>query len=506
MDNSKALKLSIIDGTFSAIMVTLCGGIFLTGFALKVLKADARVIGILASLPLFANLVQFIGSYLIEKTGKSKSLCILSAALSRSLWILILFLPLKLIPGGTDLRIWMLVGVIAISSIFASMAGVAWTSWMSELVPEKIRGSYFGKRNMITSLFGMFFIMGGGYFLSSWEKARGESDPYGFLILFIVGIGSGLLSLFFLRKIPPAEAEKKKGRKKISAAASFKAPLKDKNFRNILFFAALWIFAINFAGPFYGVYMINILELDFSLITLLGTAATLSTVIMMKIWGKINDKLGSKPVIIISTLMLALIPFLWIFASSENFYIPLLTAHIISGAFMAGAGLSQFNILIKLSPREGRSAYLALFAAVSGFAGACAPLAGAFLFNRISSLTIALNFITIGGFDFIFLSSSILTAFSIAAAARIHEEGSAPPYAVMLQLKNDLNPQTGVAGAADILMLNVARSGNIIKKIDRKSEKLAHKSEKAIRQIADKTEQKIRKPIGKIKKFLEEED
>ena len=68
-EQDRALNYSIIDGAFSAIMDSAVGGIFLTGFAIKVLHAQAHQIGILASLPLFASLVQIFGSYIIEKTG-----------------------------------------------------------------------------------------------------------------------------------------------------------------------------------------------------------------------------------------------------------------------------------------------------------------------------------------------------------------------------------------------------------------------------------------------------
>ena len=81
---NRALNLSIIDGALSAIMGSLPGGIFLMGFALKILNATPQQIGVLASLPLFANLVQIFGSYIIEKTGKKKMLCFVSLIFQRS--------------------------------------------------------------------------------------------------------------------------------------------------------------------------------------------------------------------------------------------------------------------------------------------------------------------------------------------------------------------------------------------------------------------------------------
>jgi len=92
---NKALNFSIIDGALSAIMGSLAGGIFLMGFALKVLKAEPQQIGFLAALPMFANLIQIFGSYIIEKTGKKRMLCFLCVVASRALWIFIIMLPLS---------------------------------------------------------------------------------------------------------------------------------------------------------------------------------------------------------------------------------------------------------------------------------------------------------------------------------------------------------------------------------------------------------------------------
>ena len=150
----RGLRYSIIDGALAATMGSLAGGIFLMGFALKVLKANPQDIGLLAALPMFANLIQLLGSYIIEKTGKKKALCVVAASAARVLWVLVILLPLKIFDVYADFRVWALVAVIGLSSLLASLSGIGWSAWMGELVPEDIRGAYFGKRNMISSAAG----------------------------------------------------------------------------------------------------------------------------------------------------------------------------------------------------------------------------------------------------------------------------------------------------------------------------------------------------------------
>ena len=502
---NKALTFSIVDGALSAVMGSLAGGIFLMGFALKILQASAQQVGILASLPMFANLAQIFGSVIIEKTGKKKLLCFFSVLISRVLWILIVLLPLAIFAPLADFRIWVLVAVIAGSSVFGSLAGVSWLAWMSDLVPENIRGSYFGKRNMIASACGMVIVLLGGKFITIWEGRFSEQNPFGFILLFIAGLAAGLLAVWFLSRIPETGQSAQKQGEEFSFSVFFK-PLKDKNFLSLILFVSAWMFAIQIAAPFYGVFMIEHLKIDFSNITIFGTFATLATLLMMKIWGPMSDKLGNKPIIIVSGWILILIPFVWILALPGKYYLPVLAAHILSGAFMAGAALSQFNILIKLTPQQGRSVYLALFAAITGLAGAVAPIVGGSLSKMLSGINFTVFAYTVSNLHFIFLISAALQALTIFFILKVKEPAAATPVAVIMQLKNDLNPQAGIGGTADFLMVELKKGEGILRKVDRVTDELAGKSEQKIARVLDKGERVIKKPWQRFKDFLKSDD
>lgn len=197
----------------------------------------------------------------------------------------------------------------------------------------------------------MVMVLAGGKFIQYWEVSRGEGDPAGYMLLFGVGLLAGLVAYVFLVRTPDVEVRKKEAKEAVNLKMFLK-PLEDRNFRKLLFFVSFWIFAIQFAGPFYGVYMIENLKVDFARIAIFNTAATLATLVMMKVMGGITDRLGNKPAIIVSGMALVGVPYFWIFANPEN-YLPLLYgAHIIGGAFFASLSLANFNVSIKLSPRD----------------------------------------------------------------------------------------------------------------------------------------------------------
>ena len=500
-EQNKALNFSTIDGALSAIMGSLAGGMFLMGFAIKILKATPQQIGILAALPMFANLIQIFGSVIIEKTGKKKLLCFVSIFVNRILWFLIILLPFAIFAPLADWKVWVLVAITAVSSLFGSLAGVSWLAWMSDIVPENIRGSYFGKRNMVASACGMIALLLGGKFLTMWEGRFGEMNPFGFVLLFTCGLAVGLVAIFFLSRIPEAESVKKEGAGGFDFKVFFK-PLQDRNFFKLILFVSAWMFAIQIAAPFYGLFMIDNLKIDFSTITILGAFATFATLFMMKIWGPISDKLGNKPVIIVSGWFLIVVPFLWILAVPGKYYLPVLLAHVLSGAFMAGASLSQFNILIKLSPREGRSVYLALFAAITGIAGATAPIVGGSLSSMLGNFSMAISNYTVSSLHVIFIISAALQAVTIFFILKVEEPAASTPVAVIMQLRNDLNPQTGIAGAADFMMVELQKTESILNKIDKATDRLAGKSEEQIGRVLGRGEKIIKKPLDKIRDFL----
>ncbi|MDP8267018.1 MAG: MFS transporter [Candidatus Aceula meridiana] len=502
---NKALTFSILDGAFSAIMGSLAGGMFLMGFALKILKARPEQIGFLAALPMLANLIQIFGSYLIEKTGKKKMLCFMCVVISRLLWVVIIILPIAIFSSFSDWRVFVLMAVIAVSSLLGSLSGVAWLAWMSDLVPENTRGTYFGKRNMIASACGTVVILAAGKFLSLWESRFGEESPYSYIIIFSLGLAAGLIATWFLMRVPEVEIFKQTQKSSMDFSLFLK-PLKNKNFLALIIYVSCWIFGVQLAAPYYGVFMINILKIDFSTITIFGTFAMLATLFMMKIWGPISDKLGNKPVIIVSGLILAAIPLLWIVALPKNYYMPILAAHLLTGAFMAGVSLSQFNILIKLSPREGRSVYLALFAAITGVIGGIAPIIGGWLSKIFENLHVMLFSYEISNLHLIFLISAAIQAITLFFILKVSEPAASTPMAVIMQLKNDLNPQTGIASSTDFLMVEFKRTENIFKKTDQFTDVIAEKAEDKIEKVFEKWEKFLEKPLKKLKDFFKNDD
>jgi len=435
----ESLSLSIRDGFFASIFATLTGGVFLTGFALAI-GANALHIGIIAAIPLVGNMFQFIGAYLVNKKGKRKPVSIKSATLARAIWILMVLLPFtfKWLPPGQIITGFLI--ILAIGHLFGAISGVAWLSWISDLVPETHRGRFFGKRNMIIGVAVLSITMLGGKFIDVF------GDPiWAFQILFVAAIIAGAISITYLQRIP--EPASPPPVQKENYFRTIFLPVKDHNFRMLLLFAMMWSFSVNFAAPFFIVYKIKELHLSYTFVAFLISLNSFFDLLGMRFWGRFSDKVGNRPVMILCSFFATFLPFGWLWTSADSFSIYLLLPmlQIIGGFFWAGMNLASVNMLFGLAPSENKAVYFSAYASVNGISAAVASLGGGILGLAMAHRGLDLIVIQIVGLKIIFLVSWVLRCLSIPLLWRVHEPKGLPfPQAIrVLRSVRSINSTQG---------------------------------------------------------------
>jgi hypothetical protein len=67
------------------------------------------------------------------------------------------FLPLLALPtldAGRDSKLHLFLGIVAISTVASVIGNSAWVAWMGDLVPDRLRGRFFGRRTIFLSIAG----------------------------------------------------------------------------------------------------------------------------------------------------------------------------------------------------------------------------------------------------------------------------------------------------------------------------------------------------------------
>lgn len=93
--------------------------------------------------------------------------------------------------------------------------------------------------------------------------------------------------------------------------------LEDANFLKFLFYSGLWSFAVNVSAPFFNLYLLGNLSIYVSAVTIYNSLGTGANLLMLVIWGKLADRVGNRPLLVIVGILVALTPLLWLFGQTD---------------------------------------------------------------------------------------------------------------------------------------------------------------------------------------------
>ncbi|MGB7084951.1 MAG: MFS transporter [Phormidesmis sp.] len=384
----QSLKASALDGTFSSAFENIVKGVLIGNFLLG-LGAGAFEIGLLTSIPMMAHLLQPLGAYFSEKVTSRHTYCLWIYGISRLLWLLpaagIFLFSHDLLDAHWLTLLTM--GVLTLSNILDSIGSASWVSWMAALVPATLRGRYFSLRRSLASLSALLTIPAGGWLVSRWMG--GEVEGYG--IVLIIAVLMGLVSLgcqFWVRDVNPQAATIARSipprcasPDRLPADKPNSGLLGDRNFLTLLLFLGLWTFGVNISAPFFNFYLLDTLRLDVQWVTLYGALVYGAFFLAIVLWGRLSDRIGNRPVLLINCLLTAALPLLWLYtdASVTSIWLILPLLHLTQGSTFAAIDLCLANIQMELAPPARQSGYFAIAAATMGVTGALGTTLGSFL-------------------------------------------------------------------------------------------------------------------------------
>ncbi|MFH1718392.1 MAG: MFS transporter [Planctomycetota bacterium] len=470
------LRNIIKDGVASQAMGILTGGAFLVAFAVK-LGASNMVIGLLAAIGPLAQLLQLPSVLLVEKIRNRRAIVVVTAGVSRICWLLIALIPF-LFGARTGLTV-LLVAMVAASALGA-ISGCSWNSWMRDLIPQNILGSFFSKRMRIATGVGIALSILAAVYIDFWKKVLADHELAGYSVLFFTGFCAGALGLYFLSVTP--EVRMPETREKIRIFRMFYEPFKNENFRKLMAFLCSWNFAVNLAGPFFIVYMLKRLGLSMSFIVGLSIVSQVMNFAFLKIWGRFTDRFSNKSVLAISGPLFILSILAWTFTTMPEKYfltIPLLIAiHVVIGLASAGVSLASGNISMKLAPKGQATAYLATNTVVSSIAAGIAPVLGGRFADFFAGRELAwtLNYKSPGGqfalstlnlqqWDFFFALAFLIGLYSLHRLAMVKEEGEVEEKIVAQELVAEVRSQVRILSSIEGLRQMISFPFSIVRNI-----------------------------------------
>jgi MFS family permease len=415
-----SLRALTLESLFAAVFYSIIGGALLSNFLLE-LGAGPVEIGLVASIPQLVNFLQPLGAYLIDRGTSFHWFSISIFSSARLLWVL-LVPAIWFATSSNQITphqvVLLTLGLMAVSNIIEAFGRAPWMSWTAMLVPQRLRGRYFGFRNSLLSLMNLIGVPLLGLAVSNWPS--GTLQGYGAVL--VLGIVVGLLSLisqFWMTDVNP---------QLLKAGGPDTPPpdprgrdfrfLKDANFLRLLLYLAIWCFAVNVSAPFFNLYMLDDLNIDVSLVTIYNGLAAGANMLLLVFWGKLADRVGNRPLLLLVGILVAVTPFFWLISGTTPIFLwawlPFL--HILFGGTWAAIDLCTNNLMMAVAPVRNQSTYFAIAGAVAGVAGAMGITAGSFLATIPAT----------GGLLGVFVLSGVLRTAAILPLFFVQEPRSVP--------------------------------------------------------------------------------
>lgn len=370
----KSLRYSILDGGFAASMVGI-GESFFAVFAVF-LKANAVQFGILNSLPQALGSVSQLFSNRLIRLFKSRKRLVCTAVLIQAL----MYIPVTLVFFLGRFRVYHLIFFICLYWFFGMILGPAWNSWMGDLVDEKERGAYFGKRSVVTGFASFVSFMAGGYILQAFT--RGTITQYaGFVTIFIIALISRGISFIFLTK--KYEPEYQAIQEEAFTLFDFIREAKSRNYGLFVLYLCLMNFSVYLSAPFFTPYMLDDLKFDYKTYTIVNAAAMVVKLLSVSVWGRASDQFGTKKILSLSGFMMPVIPLFWLF-SRDVYY--LIVIQMFSGFIWAGFEISSFNFIFDTTSPSKRATCVAYYNVLNGLSIFSGAMLGSFIAGHNSLL------------------------------------------------------------------------------------------------------------------------
>ena len=184
---AKGLSYIIRDGLATQAMVTLTSGVFLVAFGLQ-LGASNTVIGLLAAIPPLAELVQMPAITVVERIRNRRLVCVGASIFARIFWVVIALIPFLFGPAAA---IPVLILSLALYGCISAISHCSWTSWMRDLVPQNILGSFFSRRMSLSLALGIVISLAAGVIIDFFQTNTAFSPATAYSVIFLGGFVAG---------------------------------------------------------------------------------------------------------------------------------------------------------------------------------------------------------------------------------------------------------------------------------------------------------------------------
>lgn len=335
-------------------------------------------IGLIVAAPQIAGLLRLGAPALIGRLTDRKRFCLGAYLLSA---LVLLGLPFLAAPGclpSAGASLTALVTFWCVYHLLEYLGTIALWSWLADLVPLRIRGRFIGRRERWMLGGRVVAMLACGLFTWWWKQTLPRP-------LWWIGyaIPAGLGAWFMILAVVPLLGMPRVARGRIVQAGatlrSMLAPFADPRFLRLMLFGCWFSFFNGVTQSAQNIYPMGVLGISLFVMLGLRTGMRCGQLTVSPSLGRLADRLGNRPVMIVSLLLVASGPLFFLMATPRQPWW-FVGAWVVWIAY-AGLNVCLPNLMLKLSPGESNPPYIAAYYAVTGLCYAASTIVGGLLLD-----------------------------------------------------------------------------------------------------------------------------
>jgi MFS family permease len=390
------LAQSVLNTFF--VLWTFGGSVFV--LFLDELGLSKGLIGLLLSLFPFCGLLALGFAPVAARLGR-KRVFLAGYGLRKPVMALLLLLPWIAARHGHPAAVVFLSVVIAAVAVLRALAETAYYAWFQEFVPNRVRGRF-------SAWSAVLGFIASGVALAIAGHVIGSGAGLGRYML-LIGLGSaiGVVGVAVMVMIPGGAPARDPG-SEAAHLPKVRAALCDRSFVAFLGGTAGLTTGIAMLGSFLPLYAREQVGLLPATVVRLDLVAAVGGAASSLAWGWLSDRVGSRPVLMPSAALMAVLPLGWLLLPREVPHPALwcaalyLAFGVASNGTTIGAGRLLFNGVI---PPVESTAYTSVYYAWQGIAGGVAPLLAGGILTAGAGWRGRLGWVPLDGYALLFASA-----------------------------------------------------------------------------------------------------
>lgn len=376
-------------------------------------------IGLILAVRHVVGLLRLSAPAMIGRLADRKRFCLGTYFLGT---LVLLGLPLVAAPGrlgSAVASLWALVVLWCVYHLLQYLGTIALWSWLADLAPLGIRGRFLGRRQRWIVAGEAASMLAGGLFVWGWHQLYPMSPRWiAYVIPATLGGVTMIAALVPLALIPPVVKSPTACRG--ATLRSILAPFSDSRFLRLVLFGCWFSLSNGLTQSAQFSYPKQVLGVALFALLAMQTGMRVGQLTASPWLGRLADRLGNRPVMMGCLFLVAQGP-LFYFLSTPDARWWIVGAWAVWIAY-AGINVCLPNLMLKLSPEEANTPYIATFYAVTGLSYAANTILGGWLLDRFADSTWSLfEGFTLDYYQAIFLAGWIARSLGLLVLLTVIE-------------------------------------------------------------------------------------